>query len=502
MTKGMHDDGQLLRRFVETGSQADFDALVRRHMDLVFGVALRMTRNPQRAEDVAQTVFVDLWRKARRLCDRTDLAGWFYLTTWYASQRLVRGEARRDERERALGVGNAEDTVAVDPAAFATVVDHALRKLSAADRDAVVLRFFQNRSFAEVGAALGLTEGAARMRVQRAVERLRQLFSRQGIISTIAALECALDAQGAIKAPLGLAAKVAASTAVATIGTSTIGGILSLMSTTKMAMTGIGIAAIVALGGYYHERQARIAADNAINDLARENTGLKREIAQMETRRPSSVTSRGQSASSPSSAAALSSTPQLNAIPGSLLITPTASQLAQAHHKYDPFLRQHGLTLDQIDQWCYLMAEKDLARNEVQAGIQAQGLNDSPAVDHLSAEATQPYWDQMKAMLGPEGWQDFSQYEKSYYYQGAFLAPVLTEMGSANDPLNAAQQQTLAGIIAANDHPYKANPSDIGSRSEIDWETVVAQASPILDSNQVAILRDHAQREMAKSPSQ
>jgi RNA polymerase sigma factor (sigma-70 family) len=499
MTKGMHDDGQLLRRFVETGSQADFDVLVQRHMDLVFGVALRMTRNSQRAEDVAQTVFVDLWRKARRLCGRTDLAGWLYLTTWYASKRLVRGEARRDERERALGVGNAEDTAAVDPAAFATVVDHALRKLSAADRDAVVLRFFQNRSFVEVGAALGLTEGAARMRVQRAVERLRQRFSRQGIISTVAALECALDVQAATKAPLGLATKIAGATTVATVGTSTVGGILSLMSITKTAMTGIGIAAIVALGGYYHERQARVAADNAVNDLTRENIGLKREIAQMEKRRPSS---QGQSVPSPSSVAAPQPPQQSNAILGSLPITPTDAQLAQAHQKYDPFLKQHGLTPDQIDQFCYLMAEKDLARNEVQAGIRAQGLIDSPVAEQLSSEAAQPYWDQMKAMLGPEAWQDFPQYEKSYYYQTAFLAPVLTELSSANDPLNAAQQQTLAGIIAANDHPYKANPSDIGSRSEIDWVTVVAQASPVLDSNQVAILREHAQREMAKSPSQ
>lgn len=523
------DDAQLLRQYVEAKSEPAFGELVQRHLALVYHAAARqLGADRHLAEDITQAVFILLAEKSRSLLGHPSLAGWLHTTTHFKVARALRAVRRRQLREQAVlamtddgPASSADEWDRIRP-----VLDQVLQELNDGDREALLLRFFENRAFAEIGARLRLTEAAAHKRVERALEKLRIRLARRGVTSSAAAFAALLGTHGALaapaglaasvtsavvtsglaavgaaEAPLGLATKLATSSAVASIGTSAGGGILALMSTTKIALTGLGLAAVVALGGYYYERQARIAAVTSVNDLARENAGLKREIAQLKTRRSSPVAAVAPSIpTSPSPVVATSTAPvpQLSDILGSQPITPTETQLARDHHKYDPFLKQAGLTPAQIDRFCYLMAEKDLAKEEVQTAIRAQGLVASPAVNHLSGEATRPYWDQMETLLGPDAWRDFSRYENSYYYQNAFLAPMLAESGWANNPLTAVQQQTLANIIAANDHPYKANPSDIGSRSKIDWETVVTQATPMLDPSQVGMLRAHAQREMSK----
>src|SRR5688572_22596175 len=97
----MSGDAELLRRYVESGSDAAFAELVRRHLNLVYFAALRQVAgDPHRAEEIAQAVFTDLARKARRLTGRATLAGWLHTSTRFAAGTARRAEAARKRLAR------------------------------------------------------------------------------------------------------------------------------------------------------------------------------------------------------------------------------------------------------------------------------------------------------------------------------------------------------------------------------------------------------------------
>jgi len=160
---------------------------------------------------VAQVVFTALARKAPALAERPVLGGWLYRTTQFAAIDAVRAESRRRARE---AEANTMHELTTNPCAepdwekLRPVLDQTMGELNDDDRDAVWLRFFEGRSFAEVGARLRLTENAARMRVERALDKLHGLLARRGVTSTEAALAVALANQAGVAAPAGLAASV------------------------------------------------------------------------------------------------------------------------------------------------------------------------------------------------------------------------------------------------------------------------------------------------------
>jgi RNA polymerase sigma factor (sigma-70 family) len=208
----MNDDASLLREFAQTGTESAFAELVRRHIDLVHSAALRQVAgDAHRAEDVTQAVFVELARQARRLASHRSLAGWLYTTARHVAARNQRTEQRRLAREQsAHAMNDVPGSPPPDWAELRPLLDEAMHRLSAADREAVVLRVFQNQPLAAVGGALGVSENAARMRVDRALERLRQELARRGVVSTAAALASVLGAHAVTPAPTALAAAVSA----------------------------------------------------------------------------------------------------------------------------------------------------------------------------------------------------------------------------------------------------------------------------------------------------
>src|SRR5688500_11651108 len=193
----MPDDAELLHRYVTNCDQPAFAELVRRHVDGVFSTALRRVGGDvQFAEDVAQQVFAALARKAPAVVRHPLLGAWLYTTTRHEAANLVRRERRRKAREHASAMNR---TTAGDPGPgdadwqqIAPLLDEAIDRLPERDRTAIVLRFIERRGFAEMGAALQVSTDAARMRVERALERLRRRFVRRGITSTAAALGLAL----------------------------------------------------------------------------------------------------------------------------------------------------------------------------------------------------------------------------------------------------------------------------------------------------------------------
>ena len=246
------DDSVLLREYVEQGSDAAFATLVTRHINKVYSVALRHTRNPGSAEEITQAVFVILARKSRHLGKRVILSGWLYQTARLTTVTHIRGEIRRVRREQEAYMQTSLNET--DPDVWpqiAPLLDVAMSGLSETERQAIVLRFFDGKSMKEAGAALGASEDAVKMRVNRAVEKLRRFFSRRGIVVPAAALTAVISAHSVQAAPMTLAKAVTttavAKGAVATTSTSTlVKGALKMMAWTK-AKTSIVAGAWVLL---------------------------------------------------------------------------------------------------------------------------------------------------------------------------------------------------------------------------------------------------------------
>lgn len=279
----MTTDQELLRRYATDGSQEAFAELVQRHLDLVYSAALRqLNGDAHLARDAAQQVFVDLARKARMLAERPVLAGWLFMGTRFAAAKLVRGEQRRRAREKEAYLMNEltrEETGPADWARVRPVLDEALGELPEADRDAILLRYFENRPFAEVGARLGLAENAARMRVDRAVDKLRARLGRQGVTSSAGALATALAAQGVAAAPTGLAGSIAASALGASgAAAAAAGGGWAVLGFTKLqAGLSLGLAAAGASGLVWQQHAGR--------ELERELAALRQDVVAAEALR-------------------------------------------------------------------------------------------------------------------------------------------------------------------------------------------------------------------------
>jgi RNA polymerase sigma factor (sigma-70 family) len=247
------DDAELLRRYVATRCEEAFATLVRRHLDLVYNVALRKVGGDTHlAEDIAQRVFAGLAAKAATLQRHPVITGWLFTCTHYAAAQLVRTERRRKAREQKAHAMNellGESDPAIEWKQLRPLLDDLVLKLPERDREAVLLRYFEGRPFAEVGARLHLTDHGARARVDRAVEKLRAMLSRRGITSTSAALGLALTHQATAAVPAGLAVNVtgAALTASALSGVLAT-GVISFMSMTKITVIGATLVAISAIG--------------------------------------------------------------------------------------------------------------------------------------------------------------------------------------------------------------------------------------------------------------
>ena len=244
----MMDDRQLLSGYIEEASEAAFRELVARHVNLVYSVALREVGGDEHlAKDVAQVVFVDLARKARSLGRDVVLAGWLHRATRYAARQTLRAQRRRQAREeQAIAMNTTDSGSEAHWEQIGPELDQALDRLNRGDRDALVLRYFSQCSFADIGAALGSNEDTARKRVTRALAKLRLLLERRGVTTSATTLSALLAAHAVQAAPVGLTATLASTSFAATVSA---GGtaltLLKLMTMTKLK-TGLAGAVVIA----------------------------------------------------------------------------------------------------------------------------------------------------------------------------------------------------------------------------------------------------------------
>jgi RNA polymerase sigma factor (sigma-70 family) len=289
----MNDDGDLLRRFAATHDNACFAEIVQRHIGFVYAVSLRRLRDPHSAHDATQAVFIALARKAATVADSPNMMGWLHRSACYETRNLLRAQASRTAREaEAQRLGTVASEPPPDAAALAAVLDDVLHELPERDRDAILARFFGRQSYAEIGAAWRLNENAARMRVDRALGKMREHLQRRGITSTAAALAATLPAYASAAVPAGMASTVTAASILALNAAATgIAAYFTLMSTAKI-MTATAAVLIAAGFVYQHQKMAdvqsalasvgdeRLAATKRIRDLQHQISELKdREAA-------------------------------------------------------------------------------------------------------------------------------------------------------------------------------------------------------------------------------
>ena len=249
------DDIALLKEYAESGSQTAFTALVERHVNLVYSTAQRRVGSSHAAEEIAQAVFIILARKAKSLGDKTVLSGWLYQTARLTAANYLRGEIRRQNREQEAYMQSILDQP--DGEAWrqiAPLLDDAMGRLGEKDRNAIVLRFFENKNLSEVGAALGASEDAAKLRVNRALEKLQKFFTKRGVVHSAAIIAGAVSANSVHAAPAALAKTISAvavakGAAASGLTLTLVKGALKIMAWTKAKTVIVASACVLLAAG-------------------------------------------------------------------------------------------------------------------------------------------------------------------------------------------------------------------------------------------------------------
>jgi len=244
---------ELLRDYVREQSDHAFRTLVERHINVVYALALRQTENAQLAQDVTQAVFIVLAEKAASIPNGAILAGWLFRATRFAAANTLRAEARREHWEQKaaqMEPPSPAESELEQIEQTAPLLTAALEQLPELDRSAILLRFFESKSMGEVGRLLGTTESAAKMRLSRAVEKLRRIFRQRGVVVPASAVLALLSVQAAQAAPAGLAAAIATSALLNQSSTATFiiaKGTLKIMAQAQAKK--LALAALVLLFG-------------------------------------------------------------------------------------------------------------------------------------------------------------------------------------------------------------------------------------------------------------
>ena len=292
-------DAQLLRRYAEEKSEPAFGEIVHRHADLVYSAARRQVGSPDLAGEIAQSVFIDLARKARSLAgslrEDASLAGWLFRATRYAALNLMRQERRRHARERQVMQDlHSISESAPDWNSVAPLLDEAISALDEQERDALLLRYFKNQDFRAVGAALGVSDDTAQKRVARSLEKLRATLQRRGVTTSTTALSAALASHAVQAAPAGLAAAwISASLADAAIKGGATFTLLKLMSMTKFQL-GLGaiiVGGLTATVAIEHQSTSQMRGENQalrlqLAGLAADNGSLSNRLREASPARP------------------------------------------------------------------------------------------------------------------------------------------------------------------------------------------------------------------------
>ena len=288
------DDMALLQEYAARKSEAAFETLVSRRIGFVYSAAMRQVGDPHLAEEVAQTVFTILAQKAGKLSAQTILTGWLFRTTRFAALAQRRAAATRQRHEQEVQMQTELEAATPDPLweQMSPLLDEALDTLGEKDRQAVLLRFFESKSLADVGRSLGTGEDTARKRVSRALEKLHRYFSRRGLSSSTTLIAGTISAHSVQPVPAALAKAVAA--IAVTKGAAAAGSTLTLIkaslklmawSKAKIAAVSLVIVSLATVPVIQHQAQVKLREENQLlrqqmDSMQSSNQPLSKPVAQ------------------------------------------------------------------------------------------------------------------------------------------------------------------------------------------------------------------------------
>ena len=516
------DDIALLRQYTEQNSEEAFAALVSRHVNKVYSVALRHTRNPHQAEEITHAVFVILAKKSGQLGKKVVLSGWLYETSRLTAVTFIRSEIRRARREQQAHMQNLLNEADTDVwPKIAPLLDAAMAALSETDRHAIVLRFFDGKNMKEVGTALGASEDAAKMRVNRAVEKLQRFFLKRGIASTTAILTAAISANSVQAAPVTLAKTVTA-VAIATGATASastltfIKGALNIMAWTnaKTAIVSAVVVGMAALSVVQHQAQVKLReqnetlqqqqaplaeqirqlqkqfadATNRAGNLLAENTQLKSNSNHNEL-----LKLRGQVAvASRVAADATAKMESLGTNSGTSLLDAERNE-TRAH--LNTFFKLANLSPDKADQYVNLEVEIQQRQDARMKALLAGTLSVADAVRQRDQD-NQQQQDQRRELLGPDGMDTLQSIADGMRNNVAKGLTGTIQANMGDNPLTPEQsdrlQSAIKAEVAANtmDDTDLFRPVDEWTQMVTDKEQQVLQAaSGFLTPSQLGTLQ-------------
>jgi len=435
--QAMHDS-ELLQEYARRNSEEAFATLVSRHIDLVYSTAFRHVTNHHHAEEITQAVFVILARKAPVLSRNTILAGWLFRTTRLTAANYLRAEFRRLRREQESFMQSNLNEDRGDPwREVEPMLNDAIAGLRERDRNAIVLRFLQGKNYKSVAAALGGSEEAAQMRVGRALEKLRKLFAKRGVLLTATTLGALMTAHGTPAAPSGLAASVTIGALQGTTMTAStltlVKGTLKLMAWTKLKFaTGAGVVLLLAY--QYHQntleaqqltlaraelqsgKDSLAAQENRLVDLEQQATAIsetRREqeqaLAQLRARRGTDA--RG----SQSKSGALRATTLLSAV----LADPSAREsqrellVDNARNCWGPLVKELNLKPEDAEDLFRITADSGMKNIEAVVAFTEGRLTAEAAVE-AGAHADRDATNRMRSLLGEENLPKLEQCKQSF----------------------------------------------------------------------------------------
>ncbi|HEY4248259.1 MAG TPA: sigma-70 family RNA polymerase sigma factor [Lacunisphaera sp.] len=515
----MTDDAELLHCYAKDRSESAFTELVRRHINLVYGAALRRAGgDAHRAADVVQLVFTELARKAASLKEHAVLTGWLYATTRNKAIDTLRSERRRQNRETEAQVmheSSSSGAADIDWARLRPVLDDVLDDLNNDEREAVLLRFFQELSFSEIGATLRVSEDAARMRVSRSLEKLRAALSRRGVTSTTAALTMALASQTGMAAPAGLVTIV---TTTALAGAAVVGGsaTVGFMSMTKLS---IGLVTVVLAAG-----TLGLIRQHATNETLRtQNTELQQQNQELKRLRSENESLVKSQAAGKKEIAELQD--EINGLLGEAKewrnalrkqkgggevtakapVTRNTAALSVLQNRYAALARRLAFTPSQWDRFRILLAAKQTMAEDITAALLGQGLspkNNLRTIRDAVADAQLPVDAQIKEEFGEAVLKEYKQYEQ-LLPQYNTVEKFTVMLSSTDSPLSDAQIGQLVQILDQTHEP-EGNGSigrilngNINYHSKISAQTIKA-ASGLLNEFQLAELKRLQQLQLGK----
>lgn len=253
----------LLRRFTNTGDAEAFAEIIRRHAGLVYGAALRILADVDRASDVAQDTFLQLTRDAGSVSG--SLPGWLHRVATHKAIDQVRRDACRRRREEAYAAQRPQEVC--EWKGISPYVDEELNELAPRIRDVLILHFLQGRTTRQIAGIQGISQATVSRRIESGVGQLRAALHRRGIIVAIGTLSALLGEDAVQAAPpvllseLGKIALVGGSAAVSAAGasgaasglTTAAGGVVAAVKTHAVAVAAV---AVISAGAVVTYRQA------------------------------------------------------------------------------------------------------------------------------------------------------------------------------------------------------------------------------------------------------